>query len=347
LDGSHKGSRGPSEGQLQSQDPKTPQSSLSPFQLALARGRTYDLLGRLALDGLTAEQLPYVEAIPELAATLPARFEADEAAADHQQLFGFNVYPHESIFLDPAGLLGGPVAETVLFDRRQAGFAKKIDSDMVDHLGQELRYLAVLCDLEANARDNNLNDVTQRMSDLQQEFLDRHLLRWLPALLLSIEKQELAFYTALIQLVLDVSLAHRTELPSGPAAAFVLPDPPELLTQKGTGLKEIAAYLLAPPYSGIYLSRDDIGRLAREQELPRGFGNRQQMLLNMWQSAATYDGLEANLGTLQTFVSSWFDAYSHMAENAHLQPFVVPWKTRAAGTISLLAEMRANLPSLD
>ena len=130
------GSRGRSEGQARSPDPTTLQPSLTPSQLALARSRTYDLLGRLALGGLTAEQLPYVEAIPELAATLPARFEADEAAADHQQIFGFNVYPHESIFLDPTGLLGGPVAETVLLDYRQAGFPEQIDSDMADHLGQ-------------------------------------------------------------------------------------------------------------------------------------------------------------------------------------------------------------------
>jgi TorA maturation chaperone TorD len=313
----------------------------------LARSRSYDLFGRLALEGLTAEQLPYVEAIPELAATLPPQFEADEAAADHQHLFGFNVYPHESIFLDPAGLLGGPVAETVLLDRRQAGFAGQIDSDMADHLGQELRHLALLCDLEASARHNKLNDVVRRMSGLQREFLDRHLLRWLPALFLSIEKQGQSFYTALIHLLLDVSLAHRADLSSTPAAEFFLPDPPELLAQKGTGLKEIAAYVLAPPYSGIYLSRDDISRLAREQELPRGFGNRQQMLLNLWRSAAAYDGLEANLDALQAFVSSWHDAYGHMATNPHLGPFVAAWKTRSADTMSLLAEMRANLPSLD
>ncbi len=347
MDGNELDSRAQFADQAEDQVLITNVSSLSPSQLAKARGRTYDLLGRLILNGLTAEQLPFVKAIPELAATLPVSFDADEAAADHQQIFGFNVHPHESIFLDPAGLLGGPVAEVVLLDYRQAGFSGQIDSDMADHLGRELRYLALLSDLEAKARTNNLRDVAQRMAGLQRDFLDDHLLRWLPPLTLSIEQESLAFYTALVQLAFDVATVHRADLLAEPAPEFTLPEPPELLTQKDTGLREIAAYLLASPYSGIYLSRDDIGRLARKHELPRGFGDRQQMLLNLWRSATTYNSLEASLEALQELVSSWHDTYRQMAENPYLRPFVAVWETRAAATMALLAEMRSDLPPLD
>lgn len=341
------GARQPSENRAPEEGTATPSSHLSPYQIARARSRTYDLLGRLSLTGLTAEELPYVAEISELAATLSDHFEADEAAADHQQLFGFNVFPHESIFLDPSGLLGGPIADAILLGRQRAGFVRQIDSDMVDHLGQELKYLALLSDHEARARQDGSNDIVRRMAGLQREFLDQHLLRWLPALLVAIEKQGQRFYNALIHLVFDLSLAHRADLSSTPAPEFVLPDPPALLTQKGTGLKEIAAYLLAPPYSGIYLSRDDIGRLARRQELPRGFGNRQQMLLNLWRSAAMYDGLETSIEALQDFVSSWFDTYDQLRSDPQLRPFVTAWRSRTAATISLLTEMHANIREFD
>ena len=80
---------------------------LSPQQLAQSRSHSYTMFSRLVLEGVTAELLPYVRAIPELAAALPHPYAPDAAAAQHHDLFKFHLFPYAAIFLDASGLLGG------------------------------------------------------------------------------------------------------------------------------------------------------------------------------------------------------------------------------------------------
>lgn len=308
-------------------------------QLALARSRSYRVLGRLALEGLTPDLLSIVATIPQLNGVLPVILDADQAAADHYHLFRFNVFPHESIFVDPSGLLGGVIAEEVLADYHMAGFGEELSSDAADHLGQELNFLGMLTDLEASAEQLGSPERIQYMRNLQRDFLDRHLLVWLPPLVGAVEQQGQAFYTAFLQLILDLIQTHRSDLAPSPSVGRPLPEPPALLTQEDTGLKHIAAYLLTPAYSGIYLSRGDIGRLANRQELPRGFGSRQQLLLNLWRSAITYSQFEVVLGDLRLLIDNWLEKYDQMATEPILRPFVVNWRDRTGNTRKLLAEM--------
>jgi len=320
---------------------------LSQSQMALARSRSYALFGRLFLSGLMPDELPYVRAIPELAGTLPETVNEDEAAADYQHLFGFNVFPHESIFLDPAGLLGGPVSESVLQSYTRAGYNAGMSSDNADHIGHELNCLAFLCGAEAGAWEDDRPDVARRMVVLQGEFLDQHLLDWLPALVLAIGQQKLPFYSALAALVLDLATSHRADPDQGPADDIILPEPPDPLADEQAGLRDIVAYLLTPAYSGIYLARDDIGRLARQQTLPRGFGGRRLMLQNLLRSAANYDTLELLLQDLSELIKGWETAYGDMATDPVLKPFVGAWRTRASGTLTMLGAMRTRLQSLE
>lgn len=320
-----------------------PYHNFSESQLALARSRTYRVLGRLALEGLTSDLLSIVEAIPELNKVLPEPFDADQAAADHHQLFRFNVFPYEGIFLDPSGLLGGPIAEGVLADYRLASFGEDLSSDAADHLGQELNFLGLLTDLEALAIKQGLPDDTQRFRERQRDFLDRHLLCWLLPLVTAVKQQGHAFYSNFLQLILDLIQTHRSDLAPEPTGGCSWPEPPALLTKENTSLKDIADYLLAPVYSGIYLSRDDIGRLANRRELPRGFGSRQQLLLNLWRSAVTYEQFKTILGDLQLLVDEWLVVYDQMGTESVLRPFVLSWRNRAEDTRGLFAEMTAQV----
>jgi len=144
---------------------------------------------------------------------------------------------------------------------------------------------------------------------------------------------------------LDLVAEHQFSLKPDPRIDFQLPAPPGLLEDEGTGLKEIVDYLLRPAYGGIYLSRDDIGRLARQRSLPRGFGDRRQMLLNLLRSAANYGGLVAILGELHSLASSWAAAYAEMAHEPILAPFANPWHSRASKTTNILDDMGRHLDS--
>jgi putative dimethyl sulfoxide reductase chaperone len=256
--------------------------SLGPQQRALALHRSYDLLSRLFLDGLTQELLPVVAALPPLAASLPPAYDADEAAADYQALFGLNIFPYEAIFRDDAGLLGGAVTAAVAAlppERLRARYG----GEQPGPRRHELGLLAFLCGAEADACATGKRRLRLGPRGCSERFwrtiCSPGCRRWRwrlprrrapPAAPARSTRRWPGWRWSW-----RASMRRRwAELP----ASWSLPEPPPLLENEKTGLKQIAAYLLAPGYSGVYLSRDAIGRLARAVQLPHGFGGREQML---------------------------------------------------------------------
>lgn len=321
-------------------------SSLTVAQQAIARSRSYRLFGRILKDGITLADVPTLKAIPKLAPALQGEIDQNEAAADHQHLFRFNIFPHESIFLDPAGLLGGPVGEEVLSAYRQAGYSTEVSSDQADHIGYELGFLSFLCDQEAQAWQASEQDLANQLASLQHEFLSQHLLRWLPPLVLTIRQQENAFYTALANLVFSLSISH-PDLADKSDMGFSLPEPPDILSDDNAGLKEIITHFLTPAYSGFYLGRDDVSRLARRRSLPRGFGSRRQMLQNLLRSAANYDEMESVFHEVGLLIAHWRTAYIDLISDQPVSFFVEPWLAQLAGTSAMLETMQTRLQAIE
>jgi nitrate reductase assembly molybdenum cofactor insertion protein NarJ len=301
---------------------------------ALARHHVYVLFGRLLMEGLTPELLAYVEEIPELALAVPAFYDEDFAAAHHQTIFGFNLFPFQSIFLDVTGLAGGREARRVQKFYNWVGFAPETAVDP-DHIGQLLNCLAFLCQSEAMGKSTRRH---------QAELLGQHMLRWLLPFAQALKQQGNNFYTALANLLLHFAADHaddlRDELATMPA--YALPQAPNILANKKTGWKEIAGHLLVPAYTGIYLGRDDVGQLAKALKLPRGFGERQQMLVNLFQSAIVYDGFGNVMARLQEKTAVWQHAYQ---KNHNLFPhgaaLAAPWQDRTAQTCEFLEQLKA------
>lgn len=313
---------------------------LGPGDLALARHLTYTLLGQLYLEGVTAVTLPTIQIIPSLAQTVKTPFNADESAAGHQTLFGFNVFPYESIFLDGSGLLGGAVTEGVQHSYQEAGFEVDAGSSSPDHIGHELALLAHLCGAEADAWQDNLAFRAEQMRQLQWDFLQEHLLRWLVPFVLAVKGQKRPFYTALAQLTLDFVYDHWQEISAPLRLENFLPDPPSLLNDEKTGLKEIAGYLTTPPYNGFYLSWDDVTQLARLHNIPRGFGDRTQMMTNLLRGAAQFETLPALLDELKAAAASWQEAYAAAANSMPaLAPFLINWQERIGQTGQIVAKI--------
>lgn len=312
-------------------------------RLALNRYQTYQLLSQLFTHGLTEEDFEVVQQVDALARHLPDPFDTDEAAADHQHLFGFNIFPYECVFLDPSGQLGGDVTTSAIRDYRKIGFDVGSAVGSPDHIGHELALLAFLDQAETRAREENHPSQVALMQDYQRSFLDRHILRWLPPLVLAIRDQIQPFYSALATMTLETVVAHRTFLAGAPIASFNLPESKVLLEDEKTGLKEIVAYLLTPAFSGIYLSRDDIGRLARGHSIPRGFGERHQMLASLLRSAANYADLGQVLSSLQELVIAREISYQEMATSAKPILAAATWKKRASATAGMITQMRSRL----
>lgn len=321
---------------------------LTPAMAALARERTYRLFSQLYLRGLSSSLLPLVRALPGLAEWIPAEVNEDMVAADHHHLFRFNLFPYQSIFLDAEGLLGGAESDRVRRSYRLCGFAVEEDGNP-DHIGHELNLMAFLCGAERDAWEDGEAETARHMRQRQRDFLQSHLLLWIFPLTVGVRRQGQRFYGALADLTLELIHDHALALERDgalpEATAFRLPDPPALLKKNKTGLKEIAAYLVTPPYAGLFISRDAIGQLGRELEIPRGFGDRQQTLVNLMRSAAQYDAFPALLEALQEMVREWAVAYSDQQDKMpELAPFCRLWQARVEKTARLLANMQSRSP---
>jgi TorA maturation chaperone TorD len=311
--------------------------------LALNRYQTYKLLGQLFTNGLTEEVVGSVREVDKLAQHLPTSIDLEEAAADHQHIFGFNVFPYESVFLDPSGQLGGDIVTSTIRDYRQAGYDADSTSASPDHIGDELAFLAFLNKAGAQAREQNNPAKAKLMGEYQRSFLDEHTLRWMPPLVLAIQGQRHPFYRAVATLMQETIMTHRKALGDLPSVIFKLPEPPILLEDEKTGLREIADYFLTTSFSGIFLSRDDIGRLARDNSVPRGFGDRQQMLVNLLKAAATYGDVGLVLSSLQETTNSWAASYEAMANSSEPIQSATTWAKRVVATYGIIAQMSSRI----
>ena len=276
-------------------------NNLTPLELAQARHNAYSLFAQLFLSGVTEELVPYIGAVSELREMIPQPLVLDDAAAEHYRLFSLNLFPYESVFLDPAGILEGVVTDALAEAYQGMGFARPTNDVSADHIGHELAALAFLCGAEADAWADGMTMQANQIRGRQYGFLQTHVMRWWPALQWSIEAEDIPFYNRLVALTNGLLDGHFAEL----AAAFPkteapdgLPTPPDLLAEEKTGLKEIAEFLVTAPYSGMFLTRGMIESLARRHELPRGFGTRSQMMTNLFRSAVQYELLPAVLEDL-------------------------------------------------
>lgn len=286
---------------------------MNPPEIATARFRAYRLFGRLYREGLTSETYKEARGIPDLAGSIPDSIDFDEAAASHQQIFGFNVFPYASVYLDIPVRLGGDVTQVVEQLYRQDHFFPDLSSESADHISCEMDYLAHLSRLEAGTGEQWAEQDRMRIHRRMRSFLRGHLLWWLPVYVLAVKRQEERFYENLASLTLDLVFDHWHSInEAGKSDSYTLPEVTSILDDEKTGLREIAAYLTTPAWSGIYLSRREINRIARSENVPHGFGDRQTILTNLFRSSAEYDRIGSVIESLRVFVEEWKSEFEEL-----------------------------------
>ena len=307
---------------------------MTPRDIALARKRSYELFGRLFLEGIREEDRPVLAELPELAPHLPKPFDADDVAAIHQSLFGFNLLPFQSVFLTPERVLGGETTDMLQRQASGLGYASAASGN-IDHIGQQLLLLAYLCGGEAVwLAKGELREAALLAAD-QSDWLDGQLLRWLFPFVTCLRRQGDAFYGAMGEMALALLADHRQATASEPGK-WRLPEPPAVLEDDKSGLKEIATYLMTPVYGGLFLTKDDLSALGRQFRLPRGFGSRDQMMTNLLRSAAQYDGVASLMEAFRELLDSEIAAYEQwQREWPSLESFLSPWSSRLQATIGL------------
>jgi TorA maturation chaperone TorD len=184
-------------------------------------------------------------------------------AAEHTDLFDFQVYPYASVHLGDEGMLGGDARDRV------AGFLRALDvtpPPEPDHLVVLLHAYADLSDLAASG--------APRADHARQVLLHEHLGAWIGRFLARVEElgaEPLRAWARLLTATIAAELAQHGSPPELPPAlrdAQSLPEPGE------TTAADWTQGLLTPVRSGLVLARADLSRAARDLELGTRVGER-------------------------------------------------------------------------
>lgn len=306
--------------------------------------RAYALLGALSCEGLDAERLEWVRALPPLAERLPPAPDLDALAADHYALFGHEVFPFAGVFMGETGLVGEGAAAGVLRAAYGVVGVPVPEDPSVDHLGQGLRCLAILLDAEREGRAHADEVDVRTLERWQQRVLDEALLPWMPPLMSALAVQPASLWTRVIEMAIGVLAQHRAQLAGLPqvtgSLAAAARGVEAVLDDPRTGLVKVAEALVTPIRSGVYLARRDVETVARRCELPCGFGARHGMLERLMRSAAEYDQLPRVLDELTRLLHARDDAYAGLEREPGLGPHVPAWRTRVKGSLRLVARLR-------
>lgn len=313
----------------------------------------YGLLGQVFLKGVTAETYEILKELPEFSEALASfvgteAVDFDEAAASHQQLFGFQLFPFQSVLLGEKHQVGGEQTNAVLDTYEALRYHFQTLSESPDHIGVELDALAMMCGRAADALEDDDQAAFHHWQGAQVTLLDTHLLKWAPVLLHAVVLTQHHFYNTLADVTLELLCSHREDLPTSGAETFMLPEAPALLENEKTGLRDIVKYLLTPAWSGLTLSRDEIKHISHTHSAPSGFGQRQTMLNNVLRSAIEYDALEGVLDLLIARCDTWQAHYQTLKARQvpTLSYNMDAWMQRVEGTAKMLKEVQSLAASL-
>jgi TorA maturation chaperone TorD len=185
---------------------------------------------------------------------------------DFTNLFVVQLFPYASIYLSPDGLAGGQVQDRI------ADYWKVLRRPAppeVDHASTLLRAYGTLT---RGAQDNGASAMANLTDQMRHAFFWENLASWLPIFLLRTRRHGSRFYNAWSDLTLDALEAEAAAMGSAPMTPLHLrnaPMPPSIA--------HAAAFvdgLFVPVVSGLILSRSDLGRCARDNELTIRFADR-------------------------------------------------------------------------
>ncbi len=177
---------------------------------------TPDLLGRIEDPGFAVVLEAAGAHMGEELAGQPEGALLEDLAIEYTRLFlgpGRHVRPYAATYLDgPGASLCGPSAIWARDFMEAAGFALAPGHrNLPDHVSVELEFMARMAAREAEALEAGDAATARQFRNIQRDFLENHLGRWLPRFCgHAAEHAELSFYRELARLAghfLDSELA--------------------------------------------------------------------------------------------------------------------------------------------
>lgn len=248
---------------------------------------------------------------------------ADALATAHTELFLLNVYPYASVYLQANGEMNGARAQMLqrLYEQFEFAPASLRQVGAADHVGLMLQFLDAVGDAPALAA----------------------LLDWAPVLCLAVEREPGAqpFYCALARETRQRLFLHaRAAGTLEPLHHETLP----LATDDQDSLRAVVHFFLTPARCGVFISRAQLGNLARRLGLRLPFGSRVEVASTLFHSVGASGQVDALLNELRAEISEWSKVYSAWTrECAAWQPFATMWLERTAYALNKTQELREIL----
>jgi TorA maturation chaperone TorD len=274
-----------------------------------------------ALGVLCEPPQPAHMAIAE-ALCLPGRVDA----ADHTELFGFQLVPYASVYLGAEGMLGGETADRV------AGFWRALritPPPEPDHLAALLGLYATLGEAERGEQDPARQALWRQA---RRALLWEHLLTWAATYARAVAGSAPPFHAAWAELLERTLLAEAADLEPPTTPPLHLRDTPRL-PERDQDAAALVGVLLAPVRSGLILTRWDLARAAGSLGLGLRMGERAFALRSMLSQDP-----QPTLAWLADQAAEW--AARHRRTETVLGGIGRHWRERAQGTRALLLELQ-------
>jgi TorA maturation chaperone TorD len=189
-------------------------------------------------------------------------------AAEHTDLFTFQLHPYASVHLGAEGQLGGLARDRVAGFLRALGVAPPTEPD---HLVVLLIAYAELVDLDEDGGG-------ARARHARTALLHEHLWPWVPGFATRAAELGAAPYRRWATLLHDALAGEVTLLGPPPTLPAHLRDAPGLPDPREGPPRSFVDGLLAPVRSGLVLARADLARIARDLDLGLRVGERAYLL---------------------------------------------------------------------
>lgn len=233
---------------------------------------------------------------------------------EHTELFGMQLVPYASIYLDGEGRIGGEARDRI------TGFWRVLDLKApaeADHLTIMLCSYAELAAMES-AAGSEVERVAKRHR--RHVFLCEHLASWLPVYLLRFADLAPPFYRRWAGVLSRALVAEVDRWPEPPVEAMHFRLSPEF-PAAGCELEELLEALLSPIRAGFVLTRRDLAGAARRLNIGCRIGERRFML-------------EAMLRQRPADLRSWLEGFcdrslhAYCAREQPLYELLRPWRAR-------------------
>lgn len=251
------------------------------------------------------------------------------SAAEHADLFLFQLYPYASVYLGAEGMLGGEARDRI------AGFFRALGltpPDPADDLPVLLSFHAALAEREDGAAGPEEGAKAARA---RRAFFHEHLASWLFPYLDKLADVAPPFYRRWGELLGEALTEELLRLGPPERLPLHLALAPSAADPRAEGAAAFLASLLSPVRSGVLLVRDDLRRAARELDLGSRAGERRFAL----EALLSQDG-PAVLAWLGREAEGW--ARRHAVRAGMLGATARFWAERAESMARLCAALAAE-----